>query len=90
MKAVNLPKELQEFVDESVKSGRFLAETEVVIEALESLKVREDFRDFQLAQLKEKLQAGLDQVQRGDAVPWDLNTFKARCRAWLAREQALV
>jgi antitoxin ParD1/3/4 len=85
---VSLPKELQEFVKESVKSGRFSAESEVVVEAVERLKVREDFQQFQFKELQQKIQVGLDAVERGEVAPWDVSEILSGGRALLAQEQA--
>ena len=52
--ALQLPADLQEFVEEAVKSGRFSGEEELVCEALESLRTREEFRQFQLAKLRKR------------------------------------
>jgi putative addiction module CopG family antidote len=85
---VSLPKDLQEFVRDSVKSGRFVAESEVLVEAVETLKAREDFRQFQLRELKEKIQVGLDSLDRDGGAPWNLNEILDGGRRLLASEQS--
>lgn len=86
--ALNLPKDLQEFVEQSVKSGRFSDEKELVREALETLKTQEEFRQFQLARLKEKLQEGLDDFEGRRVEEWDGEAVKRKGRALLAAQMA--
>ena len=85
--AVSLPRELEEFVEESIRSGQFGSEAEVLIGALASFKTKEEFRQFQLAKLREKLESGLGQIDRGEVVEWDVEDFKLRARAHLAAQQ---
>jgi putative addiction module CopG family antidote len=84
--AVSLPQELQEFVEQSVKSGQFDSEAEVLLGALASFKTREDFRQFQMERLRGKLKTGLEQVQRGDVTEWNLDEFKRRARQHLTAQ----
>ncbi len=88
--ALSLPKELQDFVEHAVKSGRFSDERELVCEALETLKTREDFRQFQLGRLKQKLQEGFDDLDAGRAAEWDGEEIKRKGRALLAAQMANV
>ena len=85
--AVSLPRELEEFVEESVRSGQFGSEAEVLIGALASFKTKEEFRQFQLEKLRGKLKSGLAQIDRGETVEWDVEDFKRRARAHLAAQQ---
>jgi putative addiction module CopG family antidote len=85
---VNLSPELQAFVEEAVRSGRFADEKDVICEALETLRTHEEFREFQLGKLKEKLQAGLEDIEAGHVAEWDGEEIKRRGRAILARRLA--
>ena len=85
--AISLPRDLEEFVEESIRSGQFGSEAEVVIGALASFKTKEEFRQFQVAKLREKLQSGVDQLERGEVVQWEVGDFKRRARAHLAAQQ---
>ncbi len=86
--ALNLPTELQIFVDEAVKSGRFSDEGDLVREALETLRAREEFRQYQLAKLQEKLHAGVADAEAGRAAEWDGEAIKRSGRALLAARLA--
>ena len=86
--ALSLPKDLQDFVEHSVKSGRFSDERELVREALETLKTREEFRQFQLAKLKQQLQEGVDDLEAGRVAEWDGEEIERKGRALLAAQMA--
>ena len=86
--ALSLPKDLQEFVEHAVKSGRFSDERELMREALETLKTREEFRQFQVAKLRQKLQEGVDDLEAGRVAEWDGEEIKRKGRALLAAQMA--
>ena len=88
MIALTLPAELQEFVEQALQSGRFLDEKELVCEALETLRTREEFRQFQLAKLKDKLRDGLADREAGRMAEWDGEDIKRQGRALLAANLA--
>lgn len=84
--ALNLSPELQEFVEEALRSGRFVDESELLREALETLRTREEFRQFQVAKLKEKLRDGLVDCDSGRVAEWDGEEIKRKGRALLAAQ----
>ncbi len=67
---ISLTPELEAYVNEMVRSGRFLSAGEVVREALRLLEERDRRKELDLAELREKVAAGLEQLDRGEA--WDL------------------
>lgn len=86
--ALHLPADLQEFIEQAVKSGRFSDEEELMCEALETLRTREEFRQFQLARLKDKLNAGLADRDAGRVAAWNGEEIKRQGRALLAARLA--
>jgi antitoxin ParD1/3/4 len=64
--AVQLPADLETRIHEKVERGDYSDASEVVREAMRLL----DARDHQRASLRAKLQSGLDQLDRGDGVPF--------------------
>jgi len=86
----SLPKELQDFVEHAVKSGRFSDEQEVLREALETLKTQEEFRQFQLSKLRQKLEEGLADLEAGRMAEWNGDEIKRKGRALLAAQMAAV
>ena len=80
---VTLPAELQEFIEQSVKAGRFADEKELLCEAISTLKTREEFRQFQVAGVREKLRAGLADLDAGRVAEWNGEDIKRKGRALL-------
>jgi antitoxin ParD1/3/4 len=64
--SIQLPPDLEDDIRSKVESGQFPDATEVVREALRLL----DEQERQLAALRAKLQSGLDQIARGEVVPF--------------------
>jgi antitoxin ParD1/3/4 len=86
---VSLTPELEQLVNEKVKSGLYQTASEVVREALRLLKERDDH-----ASLRADIQAGLDQLARGQGRDYDeesgrplADRVKARGRAALASKR---
>jgi antitoxin ParD1/3/4 len=67
---VSLTKELEQLVNDKVKSGRYLSASEVVREALRLLEERDRVREARLQDLRRDIQRGLDSGQPvdGDSV----------------------
>ncbi len=63
---ISLTPELGAFLQSRVKSGRYQTTSEVVREALRLLQNQEREREAGLKHLKEKLQRGAVQAQRGE------------------------
>lgn len=66
---VSLTPELENFIADKVKSGRYTSASEVVREALRLLEEREQLRDLQKQELRKKIAEGLDQLGRGEGIP---------------------
>lgn len=88
--AITLRDEDQSFIESAVKSGRYFTESEVVADALSSFKVQEEIRKQRLADLKAKIQVGIDELDRGESAEWNVEEIKAKGRALLASRQAVA
>lgn len=64
--AIQLPADVEAGIRRKVESGHFSDAAEVVREAMRLL----DDQERHLASLREKLQIGLDQLDRGESVEW--------------------
>lgn len=65
---ISITPELEQFIQEKVKSGMYQSASEVVREALRLLSEREEIRKRRLEQLNQEIQLGLDQLGRGEFV----------------------
>ena len=66
---ISLTPELEKRVKSRVKSGLYNNASEVIREALRFLDTHEDWiREVKLARLREQLQVGADQLNRGDGI----------------------
>jgi antitoxin ParD1/3/4 len=87
---VSLTPELERLVNEKVESGLYQTASEVVREALRLLRERDQARE----QLRADVQAGLDQVARGQGQVYDkasgrqlAERIKSRGRAARAKKR---
>jgi antitoxin ParD1/3/4 len=65
---VSLTPELEQFVHEKVKSGRYLSASEVVREGLRLLEERERLYQTKLAKLQQEIAIGIEQSDRGEVL----------------------
>jgi len=84
--AITLRDEDESFVQNAVKSGSYLTQSEVVATALELLRTREELRRIRREQLKKEIQIGIDQLDRGETVEFTAADIMREGRARLAAE----
>ena len=84
---VYLGETFDKFVGELIASGLYQSQSEVVREGLRLLKEREDLRKRRLEELRREIQVGIDQANRGELVPFDMEDIKAEGRRRLAEER---
>lgn len=68
---VLLAPELNQFVAEKMADGHYSSPSEVVSEALRLLKEQEELRRIRLDDLRQEIQKGLDQSERGEVLAFD-------------------
>jgi antitoxin ParD1/3/4 len=68
---VSLTPELEELVAEKVKSGRYNSASEVVREALRLLEEQDELRALRLEEVRKKVAAGLEALDRGEGIDGD-------------------
>lgn len=81
-----LTKQLEEFIQEKVNSGRYASASDVIGEALMLLDQRDRIREAQLAELKAKIQEGIEASERGEV--FDGEEVFAELEADLQRMEA--
>jgi antitoxin ParD1/3/4 len=62
---VSLTKELEQIVDQKVKSGLYNSASEVVREGLRLLQQRDEIREAKLNALRAEIQKGIDDLEAG-------------------------
>lgn len=75
---VVLSPEMERFVQEKVKSGQFGSPSDVIDGALSVLRTSEQLTPEALEELRAEIRHGLDQLDRGEGRPWDIEELKSR------------
>jgi antitoxin ParD1/3/4 len=65
---VSLTPEWEEFINQRLASGRYQTASEVVRDGLRLLERQEADRATALDEVRQKIQAGLDQARRGESI----------------------
>jgi antitoxin ParD1/3/4 len=80
---VSLTPELEQWVDEKVRTGRYASASEVIREALRLLEEQELAKQKRLFKVREKIDRALQQLDQGQA----LRPEDARARLRAARKK---
>ncbi|BDI15416.1 hypothetical protein ANSO36C_12180 [Nostoc cf. commune SO-36] len=65
---ISLTPELEQLVQDKVNSGRYHSVSEVMGEALRLLYERDCVQEQRLAELKAKIQVGIEELERGEGI----------------------
>jgi len=65
---ISLTPELEKLVDEKVKSGRYASASEVIREGLRLLEEQEALKQQRLAEIRQKIDRALDQLDSGGGI----------------------
>lgn len=68
---ISLPRQLEQWVEERVKSGMYQTASEVVREALRLLREQEAVKAMRTGELRRQLDAGIEQLDRGASRAFD-------------------
>lgn len=68
---VSLSPELEQLIEEKVKSGMYNSASEVIRAGLRLLQEQDELRQIRLRELKREVQLGLDEIDRGEIVDGD-------------------
>jgi antitoxin ParD1/3/4 len=68
---VSLTPELEKLVTRKVESGLYQSASEVTREGLRLLDDQDHLRELHLAEVRKKIQTGLDELDRGEGIPGD-------------------
>jgi len=82
---VSLTRELEQLVNEKVKTGLYHTASEVIRDALRLLEERDRLYQVRLTELRKEVRKGLDQLDRGEGMPFDPEATKRRLRAEVSK-----
>jgi len=74
---IALPKGLDEFVKAQIASGLYESEEEVCREGLRLLKEHKEGEALKRERLRQELTIGLEQLDRGEGLPFNVNDIVA-------------
>jgi antitoxin ParD1/3/4 len=66
---ISLTPELEQMVHDKVKSGRYASASEVIREGLRLLEEQEQLKQQRLADVRRKIDRGIEQLDRGEGIP---------------------
>lgn len=84
MMTIALPSELEELVNAKIQSGQYHSAGEVIREGLRLLEEKDMLRQIKLEQLRKDIVIGIEQADRGDLAPLDVEDIIARGKKRLA------
>lgn len=84
---LSLPPDLEDFVNSQVAAGRYETRGELIREALVFLRERDRIRELRLQDLRKEIQVGLDQLERGERSPLNMEDIKKEVLAQIAEHR---
>jgi antitoxin ParD1/3/4 len=88
MMTVALPSELEDLVNAKIQSGQYQSAGEVIREGLRLLEEKDILRQIKLDQLRKDIAIGIEQADRGDLAPLDVEDIIARGKQRLVEAKA--
>jgi antitoxin ParD1/3/4 len=71
---IKLNPDLEAYVEQKIREGRFPSAQAAIEDAVRQAKEREE----QLESLKREVRLGLDELDRGEGEPWNVDEIKER------------
>ncbi|MDJ0903913.1 MAG: type II toxin-antitoxin system ParD family antitoxin [Xenococcus sp. MO_188.B8] len=84
---VSLTEELAQFVQSQVESGMYYSASEVIRDGLRLLKERDMLRQIKIEELRKEIKKGIDSLETGESVPFDVEEIKAEGRKRIAKKR---
>lgn len=84
---IHLLPEHEAFIREKVESGEYESADDVVTDALFCFQHIEQFRALRREELRREIQIGIDELDRGESAPLDVDQIKAEGRRRLKRPE---
>lgn len=70
----SLTADLRQYVEQKIKRGEYASEEDLYADAVRTMKEQEE----RIVWLRKEIQIGLDELERGEGAPWDLQETKKR------------
>jgi antitoxin ParD1/3/4 len=84
---ISISPELERYIAGKVAAGQFDSASDVVKGALEVMRDEETLTADDIEELRAEVAVGLEQLDRGEGKPWNVEEIKAMVRRRLARKQ---
>jgi len=84
---VSLTPEMEQFVKHLVESGMYPTENEVIRQGIRLMQEQYEVYKFRLADLRKEIAIGVEQAERGEVAPLDMEALKAKWRKHLSQAQ---
>jgi antitoxin ParD1/3/4 len=78
---VSLTPQLESYVKQKVAAGMYNSVSEVMREALRLLEERDALKEMKLAALQRDINEGIDELDRGEGTPLNMDEIKAKARS---------
>jgi len=86
---VSLTPELETYIQDKVASGRYSSASEVMREALRLLQDHDQLQAIKLEALRKEITIGIEQADRGDVSPLDIEETIAKARARNSKPESM-
>ncbi len=80
---ITLRDEDHRFIEASMRAGRYVTQSEAVSDAIAELQAREELRRARLGELRSQVLVGIEQLDKGEGAPWNVEDIKAKGRVLL-------
>jgi antitoxin ParD1/3/4 len=84
---VSLTEQMVEFVQRQVASGQYQSASEVIRAGVRLLQQQKQDREARLDRLRKEVALGIEEADRGELAPLDIEQVKAEGRCRLAEKQ---
>ena len=83
---ISLTPELENYLKQKVQTGMYHTNSEVVREALRLLEEKDSLRNIKLQKLRKEIQKGIDSLDAGEGIEFDIEKIKAEGRRKLGND----
>ena len=74
---ITVPDDLGAFLQGAAESAKLFTPDQAVVDALYDLKTRSERRNARFESIKREVLVGVEQADRGESSPWDIDEIKA-------------